>query len=197
MRPLWLQPWCSELLQTVRPSGIFCQNIQASVTLYILMDHPDACTNRRECYHSMFCWVINFLTLTVVKFLNLIFSGLIFHSVLEVEFICLVLTNCFPEKGYGPLWKDLKWILYLLDELHSYETATILGAQKHVTQWRTLRWGDTKTNHLITITSCLPNEWANIDVSALHKHWMGPDHPQENNLHYTCTIYELFGTGLS
>lgn len=65
--------------------------------------------------------------------------------------------------------------------------STILGAQKQVTQWRheniMMRWYQNQppnNNNNISITSCLPNEWANIDVTALCKQWLGPDHPQEN-----------------
>lgn len=43
-------------------------------------------------------WVTNLVTPIVVKFLNLIYSGLTFHNILELEFITLVLKICFPER---------------------------------------------------------------------------------------------------
>lgn len=67
--------------------------------------------------------------------------------------------------------------------------STILGAQKQVTQWRheniTMRWYQNQppnNNNNISIKSFLPTEWANIDVTALCKQWIGPDHPQENDV---------------
>lgn len=43
-----------------------------------------------------FWWVTDLLTPIVDKFLNLIYSVLTFHNVLELKFISLVLTLCFP-----------------------------------------------------------------------------------------------------
>lgn len=64
-----------------------------------------------------FWWVTNMLTPIVVKFLNLIYSGLTFQDVLELEFISLVLIICFPETCDGPLRADEESILCLLDQL--------------------------------------------------------------------------------
>lgn len=105
-------------------------------------------------------------------FPNLIYSGLIFHNVLGLEFISLVLANCLPEWHDGPLREDEKSIQCLLEELEGYDAAGAAGlynprsrAARHPVTTR--RWGDTRADHLIAITSCSQNKLANMDVIQL------------------------------
>lgn len=117
--------------KSVLKSGLFTSYYSAFNALYF-----NSYWNSSE-----FCWAVNLLTPIVVKFLNLIYSGLTFHNGLELEFISLVLTNCFPERHDGPLREDEKWILYLLEELQSYEAARAIGVHN---PW------STETGHSMT-----------------------------------------------
>lgn len=54
-------------------------------------------------------WRMTYMvTPNVVKFLTLIYSSLIFHNVLGLEFISLVLTVCFPERYDRPLRGNMR-----------------------------------------------------------------------------------------
>lgn len=105
-----------------------------------------------------FWWVTKSLTPIVVKLLNLIYNTLTFHYVLQWEFIRLVLTNFRRDTmDLRVNFVFVTWFAELLSSeghqgLQSLEYRTVALND----DMRTLCWGDTKTNHLIAITSCLP-----------------------------------------